>query len=132
MRRLSAAIRMLSLAIAIVLPATVALAGEDHVVFISREDRLILDADAVQWADLSLQEPGGPAVELSLQPRAAAWVSKITRNRVGEEMQVVYRDRVVISPVIHSPIESGQVMITGLTMDEAKAVVEALPSDWAR
>lgn len=60
-----------------------------------------------------------PQLELSFDDSGAALFAEITAAHIGEAMDLVVCDQVLMSPVIQEPITGGQIVITGsFTSDE--------------
>ncbi|WP_306044392.1 hypothetical protein [Nioella sp. MMSF_3534] len=60
-----------------------------------------------------------PQLELSFDASGATLFAEITAAHIGQEMDLVVCDQVLMSPVIQEPITGGQIVITGnFTVDE--------------
>ena len=69
---------------------------------------------------------GMPFVEIALGPEAAEAFAQITGSRVGEAIAIMLGDRVLMAPVIQSPVTGGRISLDGVTPAEAEAVVASV------
>jgi preprotein translocase subunit SecD len=85
------------------------------------------DIDPAGWR--IEQVPGGePTVTLRLRPEAAERVAEHTAASVGSFLAVEVDDRVVVTPMISSAIEGGEIQLTGgLDTDIVEAFGGCLP-----
>ncbi len=89
---------------------------------------LNLPPASIQTVGLETDDSGGSALSLWLSDDAGRAFSVLTAESVGKALAVVYDGRVLVAPVVMSPIPNGLVMITGLDNAEAERLAESLRS----
>lgn len=87
---------------------------------------LDLPPSSIQTVGLETDDAGATALSLWLSEDAARAFAELTERSVGKALAVVYQQRVLIAPIVVSPIPNGLVMITGMEESEAQALADAL------
>jgi preprotein translocase subunit SecD len=88
-------------------------ASEPVMFFDFKSEKLALATADVQDAQPSFDANANPAVMVRLAPDAARAFALMTSRHVGESMDVIVCGQVLLSPRIMSPIEGGQIQISG-------------------
>ena len=102
--------------------------GDHLVVAADRARQGVVRDVGLVLRDVFLGPFGGPARhghELPV-PAAADRLALLTRAHVGQTVSIVVGDRIVSQVVVQTPIDSGIVLITGLSDDETERLREAL------
>ena len=89
---------------------------------------LDLPPASIQTVGLETDDSGGSALSLWLTDDAGRAFSALTAESVGKALAVVHDGRVLVAPVVTSPIPNGLVLITGLGAAEAERLAESLRS----
>ena len=69
---------------------------------------------------------GMPVIDLALGPEAGEAFAQITASRMEEAVAIMLGDRVLMAPVIQSPIVGGRISLQGVTRDEAEVIVASI------
>jgi preprotein translocase subunit SecD len=114
---------------ALTLIATVIAAGAEAApLAIVAEDktRLEFTAKDIRSVQPSFDQNGQPGVSLRLGAGAADRFAAFTRDWVGTELTVMVCERIVLRPTLQTPIEGGEIMITGIATEEVQQTTEQL------
>ena len=87
---------------------------------------LDLPPASIQTVGLETDADGGSALSLWLSDEAGQAFAVLTAESIGKALAVVYDGRVLVAPVVVSPIPNGLVMITGLEDAEAERLAEEI------
>ena len=89
--------------------------------------RLQVIAETLEITPEAVQhlEPTEDGLLIELVPEAAARFAALTRSQVGRPVTFVAGERIVSAPVLHAPIESGRMLVSGLDEGEVKALLDA-------
>lgn len=88
---------------------------------------------AVAAAEATIGQDGLPAVAIQLDEKGTREFAAFTAKRVGKPVEVYVDNELMISPIIRSPIVTGQSLITNLpSLDAAGNLALLLRSGQAR
>ena len=87
---------------------------------------LDLPPSSIQTVGLETDGSGGSALSLWLSDEAGQAFAVLTAESLGRALAVVYDGRVLVAPVVVSPIPNGLVMITGLGDAEAERLADEI------
>jgi len=80
---------------------------------------------SIKEAWLDKDEIGGKIIKISFDPAGAGQFADLTGKHIGEQLAIVYGDRVISAPVIQSRITGGQAQLTGHNIE---AILEEIRS----
>lgn len=87
----------------------------------------VLTSADIPRAWLGTTPYGEPAVNLVFEDESAARLELVTAANVGRRLALVFKNRVLMAPVIRAPIAGGEVQVTGsFESDEAFDLVGAI------
>lgn len=91
--------------------------------------RLVIGDVSFARADVEsvglVSDYGRPAAQITFSTAGAQTFADLTTAAVDEELPISLNGRVVASPRVMEPILGGEVQLTGVTDDEARALVAA-------
>lgn len=86
--------------------------------FVHGADQLAFTDEDVARTKLTLDEFSDPAMEVLLADEAAEAFGTFTSQLIGQQIEVFVCDVMVTSPMILSPIETGQLILTGPVLQD--------------
>jgi preprotein translocase subunit SecD len=94
------------------------------------EFRTIISGEDIQGdkVEVTRDQAGQPMVTFTLNAGGAQKLAEFTEQSIGNYMPIVLDKMVISVPIIRSTIPSGEGVISGLSLDEAKALAGVLAS----
>jgi preprotein translocase subunit SecD len=85
-----------------------------------------IDKGDIASASVSM-DYGSPEVLIELTPSGTKKFFQLTKRAMGEQLAIIYNDKVIMTPVIREPISEGKLVITGgLSLEEAFNLAKAI------
>jgi preprotein translocase subunit SecD len=89
---------------------------------VHNKDVLAFTGEDVARTRLTLENLSKPAIEVRLTDTATGTFRAFTAQLIGQQVDVFVCDVLVITPVIQTPIESGQLILTGPALEDDKTL----------
>ena len=87
----------------------------------------LLDASSIDVASLVESDFGAPAIAVRMTAEGTDRLAALSHEYLGRRLAILLRGRLVMAPLVHSPITGGELHISGsFAPGEAEAVVDAI------